>query len=383
MSREEVAKKQQEIASDAAEVRKDLEKMRQATELAKKRMAAATESAEAASGALDRGNSKEAAKSANIAAEKFEQMLALAQGLLAPELADQLSVARDMAEDISRQEDDFANNGGSMPASGKPEKPAKGMGSGDDKEKQEAVARQAERLAAEGESLADILNSATKSTSPADQKLIPKVSDLLDKGGVSSAIERMQQQPEGVRGGRLNEEKKAAADIADKLDEAARKLDSLQREIINPKIAELMKLEAEAEELEAELNDAETKRQTEKWYQGAGEFLEEMKQAEVGAGGDEELKDQMKGNGWDEATNRLRGGGFRNGKAEYRKTLRKIADELRENVQQLLLAELAFSGEETPPAQYEAMVTKYQRALMMGSKGNETKSSKARERRTK
>jgi hypothetical protein len=48
ISREEIVKKQQEIASDAAEVRKDLEQMRQATALARKRMAAATESAEAA-----------------------------------------------------------------------------------------------------------------------------------------------------------------------------------------------------------------------------------------------------------------------------------------------------------------------------------------------
>lgn len=383
VSREEIAKKQQEIASDAGEVRKDLEQMRQATELARKRMASATESAEAASGALERGNSKEAAKAANIAAEKFEQMLALAQGLLAPELADQLNVARDMAEEISRREEDFSDNAGTMPAPTNSNDPAKAGQANDDKAMQEAVARQAEKLAAAGESLADVLNSATKSTSPADQKLIPKLGELLDKGGVAGAIERMQQQPDGVRKGQLKEEKKAAAEIADKLDEAAKKLEMIQREIVNPKVAELMKLEAAAEELEAGLDDAETKRQKEKWMQGAGDFLEELNDAQAGIGGGEELREKMKGYGWDEESNRLRGNGLGTfDKSSYRKSLRRIADELREDVQQLLLAELAFSGEETPPAQYEAMVTKYQRTLTMGPKGSDAKGSKARERRT-
>lgn len=382
MSREEISKAQQDLAADAASVRKDLDQMRQSTELAKRRMASATESAEAASGALVRGNTKEAAKSANTAAEKFEELLALAQGLFAEELADQLNVARDMAEDISRREEDFSNRTDAAPPTEKPRKPGTGSDPADAKEKQEAVARMAEKLAAQGESLSDILNSATKSTSAADQKMIPKVTELLDKGGVASAIERMQQQPEGVRTGRLEEEKKAAADIADRLDEAARKLDALQREIVNPKIAEMMKLEEKAKGLEAELDDVETRRQTEKWVQGAGEFLEDLKNAQTGIGSDEELKEKMKGYGWDEATNTLRGNGSRVfDRHQYRNPLRRIAEELRENVQKLLLAELAVMGEEVPPAQYEAMVTKYQRVLTMGV--GETKGTKARERRSK
>lgn len=381
MTREEITKKQQEIAADAAEVQKELSQLRQATDLAKGRMAAATEAAEAASGALARGNSKEAAKSATIAAEKFEQLLTLAQGLLAEELSDQLNVARDIADDISRQEEDLANAGSGGDRNAKTKQPGAGQAPADDQEKQEAMANQAEKLAVAGESLADILNAASKSTSKEDQKVIPKVTELMDKGGVSSTVERMQQQASGFRGGKVDDERKAAADIADKMDETARKLDTLQREIVNPKVAELMKLEADAQRLADETDDVETKRQAEQFMKGAGQFVEELKDAEVGGGAGEELKDELKGDGWDEETNTVRSSGARFDGERYRRTLRNIEQELRETVQQLLLAELAISNEEIPPAQYEALVMKYQRTLTMGAKGSQTKSSRAKERR--
>jgi len=383
MSREELTKKQQEIAADAAEVQKELTQLKQATDLAKGRMSAATEAAEAASGALARGNSKEAAKSAAIAAEKFEQLLTLAQGLLADELSGQLNVARDIADDISRQEEDLAAAGNGGERKEKTKQPGAGQDPMEDQEKQEALAKQAEKLAVAGESLADILNAASKSTSKEDQKVIPKVTELMDKGGVSNTVERMQQQAPGFRGGKVDEERKAAADIADKMDETARKLDTLQREIVNPKVAELMKLEADAQRLADETDDVETKRQAEQFVRGAGDFLEELKDADAGGGAGEDLKDELKGSGWDEETNTVRGGGARFDGERYRKALRNIEQELRETVQQLLLAELAISNEEIPPAQYEALVMKYQRTLTLGSKGSQTKTSRAKERRMK
>ena len=373
MSREEVSQKQQEIASAAADIQQQLGQMKEATELARRRMAAATELAEAASGALARGNSKEAAKAANEAAEKFGQLLTLAQGLLAEELSDQLQVARDVADDISRQEEAFAR---SETSSSQPGDPARGAGeqsSPTEKEKLEAIARQAQKRAADGESLADILSNVVKSTSAADQKSIPKVAELLDKGGLSGAIERMQQQPDAIRTGRLQEERKAAEEIADRLGEAAQKLDALQREIIDPKVAELMDLEKKAEKLADGVDDVETKRQSEQWLQAADQFLEELDDADEGGGGPEdELREELKGGGWDSETKRLRGpGNLQTNRGVYKKSLKKIANELRQQVQQLLLTEISSSSDETPPAQYESLVSKYQRALTMGRSGTE------------
>ena len=151
----------------------------------------------------------------------------------------------------------------------------------------------------------------------------------------------------------------------------------------NPRIAEPMKLEAQAGALEAELDDVETKRQAEQWHQAAGEFLDEVDESD-GGGGDEDLKEQMKQFGWDRTTRTLKGfggGGYQ--LQVYKKSLRSIADELRDRVQQLLLSELTSTGDETPPVQYEGMVTRYQKALTMGTRGNETKTQRAKDRRTK
>ena len=373
MSREEISQKQQEIASAAADVQQQLGQMKEATELARRRMAAATELAEAASGALARGNSKEAAKAANEAAEKFGQLLTLAQGLLAEELSGQLQVARDVADDISRQEEAFARSETSASQPGDPARMAGQQSSLEGNEKLEAIVRQAQKRAADGESLADILNSTVKSTSAAGQKSIPKVAELLDKGGLSSAIERMQQQPEAIRTGRLQEERKAAEEIADRLGEAALKLDALQREIIDPKVAALMDLEAKAEKLADGVDEVETKRQSEQWLQAADQFLEELDDAEEGSSGpEEELREELKGGGWDSETKRLRGAGnLQTNGGVYKKSLKKIANELRQQVQQLLLTEISSSSDETPPAQYESLVSKYQKALTMGRSGTE------------
>lgn len=377
MSLDEISRQQQEIAAQAAAAQQQLGQMREATELAKRRMASATERADAAFGASSRGNSKSAAKAANEASDQFAQLLTLAQGLLAPELSDQLGVARDMAEDIRRQEEQFARSETPSWRTDSLEKPAGTTSRHEVEDRLESMARQAQKRAADGESLADILNSAVKSTAAADQKSIPKIAELLDKGGLATAVERMQQQPNAIRGGKVREERKVSEEIADRLGEAAQQLDALQREILNPKIAELMELETNAEKLAEGIDDVETKRQSEQWLQSANQFLEKLEEAEEGrVGFEEELWNELTDGGWDSEAQRLRGAGdLQKNKGIYRKSLKAIATELRQHVHQLLLNETTASGDETPPAQYENFVSKYHRSLTIGRAAKERPAS--------
>ena len=92
----------------------------------------------------------------------------------------------------------------------------------------------------------------------------------------------------------------------------------------------------------------------------------------------------MKADGWDETFKRLRGpADLGSHAASYQRSIRKIADDLRREVQRLLLAELTTTGEEIPPAQYEGFVSKYERALTAGPRSIESRASKIRERRVK
>jgi hypothetical protein len=161
-------------------------------------------------------------------------------------------------------------------------------------------------------------------------------------------------------------------------------LDVMRREIVNPKVAGLMKLESRAQELEESLEDAETRRQSEQWLRSAGEFLEQMKDASVDSEAAGDLKMEMEANGWDGKTNSVKATGDRAFQDNnYKNTLRSIAIDLREIVKQLLLSETSVSGEETPPPQYEGMVAKFQRTLTLGVGARETKKKKSKERQAK
>ena len=384
MTREEILQRQRDIAGDAADIQGELEKMQKATDLVRRRMTAVAESAAAAADALSRGGTRAAVKSANVAADKLELLMSLAEGLLAPDLADQLEVARDMADDISRQEQNLAVTTESVSNVRRPLPPGSIEPNRDDAKQREALARSAEQLAQQGESLADLLNSAAKSPRTLDQKSILQIADLLDAGGVMDAIEKMNRQAAEIRTGKLTDEATTAAELSARFDEIARQLDSLQREIVNPQVAELMRLEATAEKLAEGLEDVQTKRQSEQWLSAADRFLEELDDSGAGIESQNELEDQMKADGWDETFKRLRGpADLGSHAASYQRSIRKIADDLRREVQRLLLAELTTTGEEIPPAQYEGFVSKYERALTAGPRSIESRASKIRERRVK
>ncbi len=384
MTREEISKNQQQIAVDGGEVQKDLVELKQATELVKGRMASAVSSAFAAADALTRGNSTDGGTFATAAAERFEQTLQLLRGLVAPEISGQLAAARDLADKLSRQEEGLAKDAAERAKSikaGQTDMQDQSLDNGGGKRSSKTTEK--ERLAAGGESLVDLIENATKSSSAADQRSITKLSDLLNQGGIVQVVEQMKQQS-GSGGGEPEEEAKVAADIAGKLTDIVRKLDSLRQEIVDPQVAKLIELDEMAGRLQAELDEVETTRQAEQWHQTAGRFLGELQEMSNGEFSDEVLREDMQQAGWDDGRGR-----FRNNESghydsrRYKKALLGISVELRNYIQELLVAEFSASGTETPPAQYEGMVMKYQRALTMGTQDVRKKNSQVKERRRK
>ena len=72
-------------------------------------MARAAEKAEKASGALARGNTKEAAEDAKAGAGMLHELARQVKGEIAREAADELAMARDLAEELARREAELAD----------------------------------------------------------------------------------------------------------------------------------------------------------------------------------------------------------------------------------------------------------------------------------
>ena len=102
--RREAAERQEKIADQARELEEKLKKLEAASDLAKLRMAKAAEATEKASGALSRGNTKEATETAKAGAAMLHELARQVKGEIARDVAQELAMARDLADELAQRE---------------------------------------------------------------------------------------------------------------------------------------------------------------------------------------------------------------------------------------------------------------------------------------
>src|SRR5262249_40913755 len=135
-SREEIAQKQADVVVEAADIQRITDKMNGLTDLAKGRIAEALKTAELASGALERGDTKEASKAVEKASGMFREVARNVEALAARETAQKIAMARNISEELSQSERDLAaelerqqqpgTGSGDPPKKGEKPKPGQG-----------------------------------------------------------------------------------------------------------------------------------------------------------------------------------------------------------------------------------------------------------------
>ncbi|MEK6257422.1 MAG: hypothetical protein AABP62_02285 [Planctomycetota bacterium] len=109
-SREELRDKQLDVSLEARDIERILTKLKRASELSKTRITEAAKTAESASTALDRGDSKVARGDAKQAAEMFREIAKLLEALLAEETPQKIAAARNLANQLAMTERQFAKD---------------------------------------------------------------------------------------------------------------------------------------------------------------------------------------------------------------------------------------------------------------------------------
>jgi hypothetical protein len=415
-SRQELIQKQADIAAEAADIQRVMEKINGMTDLAKARIAEALKQAEKGAGALERGESKEAAEAAEKASGMFRELARNVEALGAAETAQKIAMARNISEELSQSERDLAAElersqeaggagdqppkKGEKPKDGqgpKPsedsEKPKGAGGTGNEKDKDkgpgssgrgeetadddqaggggrrtEKLANRAGRVAEAGKTLEDVLRAVAGSNDPADKEAARQVQELMQQGKLGETVKRLEAQAPAVRAGKVREAAGEAREMADRFEVTSQKLEGLHRSIVAPRIAELMELERNASELQEKLDRLETDAQVTNWHRAADELLEQLDKMGVADEPREELYDAMKDAGW--TADRIGGSwnwtvvrGYYGAPVVYHRTVRNIVSDLHAVIQELILGDMRNMGEETTPAQYERLVERYYQVL--------------------
>ncbi len=386
-SRRELEDNQLDVALQSREIETVLGRLKGVTDLAKERMAGAAKEAEEAAAELGKGEMPAAAKSAEEAGKQFNELAEQVKALLAEEQAQRIAAAQQMAAQLARQQQDFADrlaqteqSGG---GSGKPEKEKDKPGAGDEvkpeeqKDRMPGLGGQAEDIARKAQTLSDVLGAASKATDPQDEASAKKVEEIVGSLKLPELTQRLADLPSQIGNGEKEEARATAGDGAERMEVAAQQLAMLHRSIVAPKVDELAKQEQELVVLEKELDVLDAPAKITAWHMEANDLLEELEKSGLSEELIKQFLEEMKKAGWGPNT-RTRGwdwgrteGGFYAAPRSYRVLTSRILASLRSRIQELLLGDLASSRDEPIPPQYQELVDRYYEVL-----ASEGKSSK-------
>jgi len=379
MNRREVVEKQERIADEARALEERLKRIEAASELAKARMMKAAEKTEKASGALARGNSKEASEEAKAGAGMLHELARQVKGEIAREVADELAMARDLAEELAQREADLAAMNDEMPTpggagegegksgKGRGSKPGKGTGRGgfggwDALTEAERVERMAEA--------AKTLESWLKQIDQKGQgKAADAVRDILDQGTVTEIVDRAARMGELRVGGQKSDVSREAKDLAKKLELLAHSLELLHRGIVAPQMAAMVEFDRRVAELTAKLGKLKTDAEITAWHREAAALIRDLEKAGIAGAADlaEALKagGNLTASGWQWA----QGSDGRGAPLAYINALQTVSKHIKDQIQDMILKDLVSARDEATPPKFRELIERYYEVLSKGGAG--------------
>lgn len=299
--RKEATERQERIADDARALEERLKRLEVASDLARARMAKAAEAAEKAASALARGSTKEGTEAARAGALMFHELARQVKGEISREVADELAMARDLADELARREDEFSRGSDGPPDPNAPpgtgekgEKGEKGRGGKGEKGQPGSGsgawggwgdwsaltdAEKVERLEEAARTLREWLQGAGKNAEGATAE---RVREVMEQGPVAEVVERAERVGTLYLGGQKPESRREARDLARTLEALARQLDVLHRGIVAPELARLVEFDRRAAELTARLKTLKTEAQVAEWHRLAAALVRDLEKAGMG-----------------------------------------------------------------------------------------------------
>ena len=366
--RKSAAEKQEQVGDDLKDLEDKLKKVESVSDLARARMTKASEQADKASGAFARGNTKEAGEDAKVAAGMLHELARQIKGEIQREAAQQVALARDLAQELADREANLASKSEGPAGEGeKGDKPGKGQGKGsggpggwEGLSDEERV----DRMAEAAKTLAELLKQIQKR---GDGKASEAVGEILEQGNVAEIVERSVRMGE-VRGpGPKPEVAREAKELSTKLEGLAQALEILHRGIVAPQLAAMVEFDRRLAELTARLADLKTEAQVAEWQGDAAGLVRDLEKANVA--GATELADALRTLGstvsaggwqWDAAHAHLvpTPGAYA--------AIQVVGARIKDEIQEMILKDLASARDEATPPMFRELVERYYEVLSRG-----------------
>jgi hypothetical protein len=336
--------RQDDIAGRATAIEKVAANVKGLTELAKSRIGEAAKAANAGADALGMGDRPTARTEVERAKELFRTAAKQVAALAADEPAQQLAMARDIANDIALKTapSDMKNGGGGGNGDEKKTPVPGGMGDKNDG-KMQGIGNAAEQA----KTLKDVLEKLAGSGVEADADAARKAGAILKQEDLGGAIGRLEKP--GVA-----DDKAERQDLADRFAALGQKLDQAYRETVAPRLEEIARLEREANELEKKFATADDDADMRRLRQQTAEFVEHLEAAGLGELASKDLREGLKGVG-------------QAGSERFGSGIAVAHSRLVAKLQEFVAADKFTSGNEAVPPEYKDLVERYLRALSAGS----------------
>jgi hypothetical protein len=381
--RREAIERQEKLADEARALEDRLKKLEEVSDLAKQRMSKAAEATEKAAGALGRGNTKEGTDAARAGALMLHELARQVKGEVSREVADELAMARDLADELARREEEFASGSDSKDdpsgESGKGEaarqgegepkgkadgkSPGSGTGNGPgwdgwgdwNKLSQEERLQRMEEAA---RTLEEWLKGAGKN---AEGDAAERVREVLLQGPPGEIVERTERVGTLYLGGQKEGAREEAKALAQTLEALARRLDAVHRGIVAPELARLTELDRRANRLAARLQELKSEGQIAEWRRLAAELARDLEKAgltEAAAELNRLLASATTTADWHAGPD-----GLYHAPAAYTNAVQFVVSRLQERVQDLILKDLSAARDEATPPQFRELVDRYYEVL--------------------
>jgi hypothetical protein len=381
--RREAVERQEQVADKARELEEKLKKLEVASDLAKIRMTKAAETAEKASNALSRGSTKEATETAKTGAAMLHELARQVKGELARDVAQELAMARDLADELAQREADLGQMNAGDPASGSTQgshgdqpgqterseknqpatndRGASGPGGRDDGGRAGwgdlTDAERLERLEEAAKTLEHWLKDASLRAEgePAD-----RIRELLEERDVARIVERMAQIAGLYLDGKEPAARREANELSKALELLARQLEVLHRRIVAPELAALVEFDRRISELMTKLKTIKTDVELAEWRRLATELVRDLDKAGL-TDAATALRDAFDAGGWDWA-----------GVGDYRAlvvpsritvALKSVSVLFEDKIQNLILKDMASARDEATPPAFKELVERYYEVL--------------------
>lgn len=376
---EELKKRQSEIADEARAIEEALRRLGNRPEnqgvspLALERMDAAAKKAEETAGSLDRGNKKDAAKTAKDAAGMFAELASHVEGLLSREAAQRIAAARNVSDQMARRQRELSDRLGSAPSKRESQTDAsKGsVGEGATSEPREGgqngegrLADEFSRLTETGRTLQDLLErlSRTGEGQPLRAESVEQIAKLAREADLPRTLERIRQIESALRTGRGAAVRVESREIAERLEILTQRLEALHRAILAPRLESLVALEKRAAALQQQLKTLDSQARIAQWHREADVLVQDLSKEAVESPAAASLLEAMHEQGWGRVVEDyrwVRRGSYYLGPTAYDVQLTTIIAGLQEQVRELVLRELISAQDEATPPEYKELVERY------------------------